>query len=79
MSRIFRCYDADTGESELEAYPVPEGLSLGVWLRDVDEGCTIIIPPAKALELAAYLAARFAGPVPPGIVADLRAADGGTP
>lgn len=69
MSRIFRAYDADTGESELEMYEVPEGLCLAVWNRDHDEdSASVILPRDKALAMAAWLAARFAGRVPPEIL-----------
>lgn len=66
MSKIFRAEDCDTGETDLELYVVPEGACLHIGSRDgsVEEFNSVIIPPDKAVELAAWLAARFAGRSP---------------
>ena len=58
---IFRCYDSDTGESELNLVQVPEGVSIQVGLRDAEEFLSVIVPPDTALKIAAWLCARFAG------------------
>src|SRR2546425_532692 len=58
---IFRCYDSDTGESELNLVQIPEGVSVQIGLRDGNDYLSVIIPPDQAVKMAAWLVARFAG------------------
>lgn len=63
--KILRITDCDTGEAELEIYEVPEGVCIVHAARDGDDLAfrSVTVEPRKALKLAAWLAARFAGKV----------------